>query len=202
MAEFFITTPPVNFPAMLGRIMSAGFISGPDKSNISAPTAPATPKQWAKADTISGLVSGWAKAYRTIPDKTDINAEDSQTLGGWGGWIKMDHGMANPVSIDLNKSSPNYGDFSGYAWESDVVGWIKFNCSDTPGECAKSNYKVRAILPGAPLDVSCFADPNPANIGDGVVFTATPSGEYYFIFINGPAPTIFPEQTKQSKRRI
>ncbi|MEK7069884.1 MAG: hypothetical protein AAB962_02395, partial [Patescibacteria group bacterium] len=53
---------------------------GPDKSNISASTAPNEPKQWAKANLTTGIVNGWAKAYRAIPDKTDINAEDGQTL--------------------------------------------------------------------------------------------------------------------------
>ena len=37
------------------------------------------------------------------------------------------------------------GDLSGYAW-NDSIGWISFNCSDTPGLCATSNYKVAINL--------------------------------------------------------
>ena len=101
---------------------------GPNKGNISASTAPNNPQQWAKANIATGFVSGWAKTYRAIPDKTDINAEDGQTLGGWEGWIKMDHGMTNPVSIDFAT-----GDFHGWAWSSDtagIIGWISFNSKD------------------------------------------------------------------------
>ncbi len=32
-------------------------------------------------------------------------------------------------------------DFTGFAWGSDVVGWVSFNCSNT-GVCGTSNYKV------------------------------------------------------------
>lgn len=37
------------------------------------------------------------------------------------------------------------GDLSGWAW-NDSLGWISFNCSDTPSLCDTSNYKVTVNL--------------------------------------------------------
>ena len=54
-------------------------------------------------------VSGWARA---------IAADNN----GWDGWIKMSDTWTNGVT--LNKTT---GAFSGYAWGSDVVGWVQFN---------------------------------------------------------------------------
>lgn len=134
---------------------------GPDKSNISASTTPNEPKQWAKASTTTGIVSGWAKTYRAIPDKTDANAEDGQTLGGWEGWIKMDHGMSNPVSIDFAT-----GDFHGWAWSSDtagIIGWISFNSKD----CDLDNNGFIDIACGGKNSSTTPAYPYKVTIGAG-----------------------------------
>lgn len=134
---------------------------GPDKSNISASTAPNEPKQWAKANTTTGVVNGWAKTYRAIPDKTDANAEDGQTLGGWEGWIKMDHGMSNPVSIDFTT-----GDFHGWAWSSDtagIIGWVSFNSKD----CDLDNNGFIDIACGGKNDNTMPAYPYKVTIGSG-----------------------------------
>lgn len=59
----------------------------------------------------SCVVSGWAKA---------IGADNN----GWDGWIKMSDTVAPAYSVNLDKTT---GNFSGYAWGSDVVGWISFS---------------------------------------------------------------------------
>ena len=146
----------------------------------------------AKADSF-GKFSGWIRACagmnnitsypinQTVPNNT---CSGWSRTDGWDGWISLDNGLSSVdygVSVDLDKLSPTYGDFSGYAWGSDVVGWVKFNCNDTPGECSNadrkySDYKVRVIFPGVPLGVSCSADKSSAKIGDKVVFTADQDG--------------------------
>jgi len=55
-------------------------------------------------------IYGWARA---------LNYGD-----GWDGWVRFDHGQANEVYIDAN------GEFHGWAWGGDVIGWISFNCAD------------------------------------------------------------------------
>ncbi|MBU2579510.1 PKD domain-containing protein [Patescibacteria group bacterium] len=64
-------------------------------------------------------INGWARAL--------------SYGGGWDGWIRFDHGQANPAYIGAD------GDWHGWAWGSDVVGWISFNGADA---AAGGNYKV------------------------------------------------------------
>jgi hypothetical protein len=68
--------------------------------------------------------------------------------GGWDGWIKLykhasDGGPSYGITYD-----PNTGELHGWAWGSDVVGWVSFNCAEGGplGEdiCSQSNYKVQA----------------------------------------------------------
>lgn len=74
----------------------------------------------AKVDFATGNVTGW------------IRAEANN--GGWDGWILMGRetgGWSNQVTMDLVTRG-----FSGWAWGSDVVGWISFssrNC-DADGD--------------------------------------------------------------------
>lgn len=68
----------------------------------------------AQVDWSTGAVTGWARAL------------SGSTASGWDGCIKLakapsDTGAAYGVSI-----SPSDGKFSGWAWGSDVVGWISF----------------------------------------------------------------------------
>ena len=82
---------------------------------------------------ISGKVTGWARA---------LNQD-----GGWDGWILLGPivkgGTDYGVYID-----PATGQFHGWAWGDDVMGWISFNCenrgvcSSSTGEGGPSNYKV------------------------------------------------------------
>jgi len=112
----------------------------------------------AKADSPGSLtsttVSGWARACAGM---TDINCTDmTSRTDGWDGWIKFNNtGISNPVTIDLTN-----GEFHGYAWGSDVVGWISFSCKEGKfdsfgnkvsicpgdGEEVTSNYQVKAEL--------------------------------------------------------
>ncbi|KKR45090.1 MAG: hypothetical protein UT80_C0044G0001, partial [Parcubacteria group bacterium GW2011_GWC1_40_13] len=98
----------------------------------------------------TGAVSGWARACAGMNDKTVYptnQSEPNNTCTGWSrtdswdGWIKMSASWANGVSINLTSSSAKYGEFSGYAWGSEVVGWISFNCSNT-NTCGTSKYFV------------------------------------------------------------
>lgn len=59
----------------------------------------------------SCVVSGWARA---------ISADGN----GWDGWIKMSDTVAPAYSVNLDTTT---GNFSGWAWGSDVVGWIDFS---------------------------------------------------------------------------
>lgn len=51
----------------------------------------------------------------------------------WDGWIKLSgiaaDGSSYGVTLDIISGSPTENKFSGYAWGSDVVGWIDFGAS-------------------------------------------------------------------------
>lgn len=152
----------------IGWIKFDGLSSYPDSLRGSVATVDA-----------GGFLFGWIRACAGTA--TGDCSTMTSRADGWDGWISLSRkpsgtGFDYGVKIDLVPASQTYGDFSGYAWGSDLVGWIKFNCQDTPGECAQSDYKVKAVLPGVPLDVSCFAEPDNAYLNESVVFTAKPAG--------------------------
>jgi len=66
--------------------------------------------------------------------------------GGWDGWIKLSDTTAG-YGVGYNSST---GDFSGYAWGSDVVGWVSFD----------------GVSLGQAQDVSLYADPSVISLGE------------------------------------
>ncbi len=91
----------------------------------------------ASIDLVTGEVSGWARAYRAIVPL-------GQTLGGWDGWIGLSGSWADGVSLNTT-SGPPY-EFEGWAWGSDVVGWISFNDKDLTGLSGSFDYQVMTNL--------------------------------------------------------
>lgn len=130
---------------------NVGWISF-DRANIGNP--PGAPFNGgsgpvAQVNLATGNVTGWARVL-------------SQMSEG-DGWIKLsDSTWTNGVKI-----SPSDGKFSGYAWSSDSVGWISFNCS-TDGSCGSSNYFVQ----GPELNCTNLAN-NPPTC------TQCPDGQFY-----------------------
>jgi hypothetical protein len=82
----------------------------------------------------SGLITGWAR-FLTSGDL-------------WDGWVRFDHGQAEPVKLVGNN-------FQGYAWGADSagfgVGWIFFNNVSTT---FAFNQKPNAPQLQSPLDNS------------------------------------------------
>jgi len=88
-----------------------GWISFNQSELSGCPSSPCT----ASVNQQSKLLEGWAKA---------LSADNR----GWDGWISLSgsggFGSYGPV---LNDSDPQNSIFTGYAWGSDVVGWLKFD---------------------------------------------------------------------------
>lgn len=83
---------------------------------------------------------------------------------GWDGWIRFDHGKTEgayggEVYIGTN------GEFRGWAWGGNVIGWIGFNCLDAPPNCsAQGGDTCQAnencpgtIWPASDSDTCCSA---------------------------------------------
>lgn len=84
----------------------------------------------AQVDWSTGNVTGWARVLSQTGD----------------GWIKLSDdsiGVWNGKGVKIDTTT---GKFSGYAWSSDSVGWISFNCI-TDGSCGSSNYFVQGPIP-------------------------------------------------------
>jgi len=123
-----------------------GWISFNEGELSGCPTAPCQ----AKLDFGTKEISGWAKAVAGS--------------NGWDGWIKLRCEGAECATSNYgvwldNSVSPN--ELRDWAWGSDVVGWISFNCLDG-GNCGTSDYQVVAfsgddtpptvLVEGAPAD--------------------------------------------------
>jgi len=96
----------------------------------------------AQVDWVTGNVTGWARALASG--------------GGWDGWIKL-AGIADdssPYGVTYNNLTSG---FEGYAWGSEVVGWIDFN----PALGGVSFDGTLNTLPVA-VDDSAFANENTA----------------------------------------
>jgi len=108
-----------------------GWISFERFDTDTPPKAPDYNPDVARLSSLSAgaEVSGWARAL--------------SYGGGWDGWIKMKKD-ASDAGADYNVHLVNSVDFGGWAWGSDVVGWISFNCVDR-GVCATSDYKVKFL---------------------------------------------------------
>lgn len=105
---------------------------------------PNQPNSSAKLSQGNNEVIGWARACAGAVNP-NCSGGTNPNSGGWDGWIKLrkhasDGGSVPNYGVSVNSAT---GEFSGWAWGSDVVGWISFNCQDT-GSCAQSNYKVVA----------------------------------------------------------
>jgi hypothetical protein len=77
-------------------------------------------------------VLGWARACAGAEDTLNCSGGANPNSGGWDGWIKMqnedtlsDEDIKYKVWLDTNTGPPY--EFRGWAWGSDVVGWISWN---------------------------------------------------------------------------
>jgi hypothetical protein len=84
---------------------SVGWISANSSDLTGCPSGPCT------ATLAGGALSGWLKA---------LSADNK----GWDGWISLSGSGYGPTVTN--------GLFSGYAWGSDVVGWVSFANAYTP----------------------------------------------------------------------
>jgi len=126
------------------------------------PTAPYNGSEAyvAKMDLGSFQITGWARAL-------------AQDLG-WDGWIKFagtaQDGSSYGVTID-----DDTGEFTGFAFGGDVLGWISFNCANT-NSCGTVSYSVKS--PFAPIAHWKFNDGSGTSAADssGNNLTATVTG--------------------------
>ncbi len=98
----------------------------------SSTVAPGTVRQNARVDASTGRLSGWVRACgaasspSTCSDAagTTYTATNPDPRGGWGGWVSLSGITASGnYGVQLNSDSR----YAGYAWGSDVLGWVQFD---------------------------------------------------------------------------
>lgn len=85
---------------------NVGWISANTADVSGCPSSPCAPV----ISVSNGTISGWLKAL--------------SNGGGWDGWVSLSGSGYGPT-LGTN------GTFSGYAWGSDVVGWVDFSYATT-----------------------------------------------------------------------
>jgi len=91
---------------------------------------PEAPNYSARINWSTGEVTGWARACAGSANPNTTCTGNNSGAGGMDGWIKLsgiaDNGGSYGVSVDITSGSPTENQFSGYAWGSEVIGWIDF----------------------------------------------------------------------------
>jgi PKD repeat protein len=89
---------------------------------------PSAPSCAPKLDRTTGQVSGWARA---CAGTVNGDCKSATRTDGWDGWIHLRYDSDSDGIVNTDTNS-DYGvfangcDWDGYAWGSDVVGWIHF----------------------------------------------------------------------------
>ena len=131
------------------------------------PESPTTGAKLPPADAnnpngADGPMTGWAKALA------------GSSSGGWDGWIKMSGGWTNGVHRDGNS-------LTGYAWGSEVVGWVNFNPAiNAANDCDPVTSGIQTVCiedGGGGLDVACsVVPPFSQEVNESVTWAASASG--------------------------
>lgn len=111
-----------------------GWVSFDRTATNNPPSAPFNGGSGAIAslDLTTGKVTGWARALAGCENTPGVPVTSCTGSGagaaslGWDGWIRLsDDADTNWVNKGISVALTT-GQFSGFAWGSDVVGWIDF----------------------------------------------------------------------------
>jgi len=122
--------------------------------NCPTTTCPSGSPNWSSRVDNAGKITGWARA---------VAAEGRSD--GWDGWILF--GPIVKSGVDYGSYINNNGDFYGWAWGGDVVGWISLNHANNGGNLYKVSFNqfVQPIEPTVTLNAPSVVQlPNTINL--------------------------------------
>jgi len=143
---------------------------------------PLAPNHGVQVDT-SGvdphIITGWARACSVFASGCSGSLKTDDKLGGWDGWIKMYDDPLHPDDRATYNTSNKV--FSGFAWGSLNLGWIKFNSNlSIPGHCDGPTPPPDCVIcencGGGGPDVTCLGSPTSGNLTDSFIWTADYTG--------------------------
>lgn len=112
-----------------------------------------------RVDTISGKVSGWAR----------VLSMKNEPSGGWLHLSGTNHETSGGGGVVFD---PVTKIFSSYAWESSVLGWVRFDTS------LPVKWGVTDVATNDPLVATCTSSAGNNSVPEGteVTFQANPTG--------------------------
>ena len=108
----------------------------------------------------NGRVVGWVRACSVFVSGCSGALKSNTERGGWDGWIKLSG--TNHVSPDLTGNGGVTYDaaasaFKGFAWGSDVIGWLNFNQVTLTAPLSLPEADIKANGVDGPINISSGA---------------------------------------------
>ncbi len=145
-----------------------------------APTGgyPSGPTHGVRMDS-SGKLIGWARVCAVFSSGCSGGLANNALRGGWDGWIRMSGNQYGPTRSACK--------FNGYAWGSDVIGWIKFNGS-TNGYGFEIDSNIVGCEQKAITNFASGENPIDGSDGTTLTWTAIPGNRYRVVnnWLGGP----------------
>jgi len=105
---------------------------------ITGENFPRAPLHSAKFNPTTGMITGWARFCSGTVNNDCISA----SRGDFNGWVLLGPININNVDYGLRvDTTVSPAEITGYAFGSEPIGWISFNCRNT-NVCATNNFRV------------------------------------------------------------
>lgn len=124
------------------------------KFNDGTCPAGATPCSGATINWSTGKIIGWARACSVYAANCSGALADDAYRGGWDGYIALNPKNASGTAVEGLSVDTTTGAISGYAWGSDVLGWVQFD-GKIKIEPIKTCPDGTTPLPTNPTTTSC-----------------------------------------------
>ena len=134
------------------------------------------PSGTCSATIANNKLTGWARALAvSSADDTNCPAKDPDNDGCWDGWISFSGTNPN-YGVTIGSASNNKKPFSGYAWGSDVVGWVDMSKVYMDDNVPKVTIDAHFYKPNSgnnvdPIIGSTLIKPNYSSVA--IVWSAT-----------------------------
>ncbi len=110
-------------------------------------------------------IKGWARACSVFTSGCTGALKNDIYRGGWDGWLQM--GPQTTTNGWPGVSIENNHQLTGYAWGSEILGWVKFDGLFS-GTCT-------GVCIGTGLSLQCTASNSTPNVNETIQFVASPS---------------------------
>ena len=164
------TTNPTDPGTLVGYAWSSN-IGWVKFGGLSGQTVGGLTTSDASIDLSTGIVTGWARACAGTLSG-NCSSMTSRT-DGWDGWIELSgvNHLSGSGGVIIATST---GQFNGYAWGSDVVGWIDFTGVTATGLCpvggcpnnSSADFTVTA---GSPISLDSVSNIGPKTVNVTIV---------------------------------